>query len=99
MPGITVCPVPSITVAPAGTVTLALAPESLPQAWRGAGLVSAEPVIVEGGVAGETGHALHLAVGDLPPGAGEGSVTFRATALEEGRWPVVSEATVEVIVE
>jgi len=36
---------------------------------------------------------------DDPRIAGEGPITIRATALEEGRWPVVSEATVVGIVE
>ena len=42
---------------------------------------------------------LTVTLADDPRIAGEWPITIRATALEEGRWPVVSEATVVGIVE
>jgi hypothetical protein len=61
--------------------------------------VSAEPVVlprhdldVEEGV-------LHLSVADDPAAPGVWQVTLRATALEADRHPVVSEATVTLVVE
>ena len=85
------------TAAFAGPVRVELVRESLPRAWREGNLVTLEPVVIENDGTEQAQATLTLA--DDPRIAGEGAITIRATALEEGRWPVVSEATVVGIVE
>ena len=87
------------TPAFAGPVRVELIRQSLPRAWREAGLVMAEPVVIAADGAEQTGFTLQMKIADDPRIAGEGAITIRATAFEEGRWPVVSEATVVGIVE
>ena len=85
------------TPAFAGPVRVELVRETLPRAWREGNLVTLEPVVIENDGTEQAQATLTLA--DDPRIAGEGAITIRATALEEGRWPVVSEATVVGIVE
>ena len=87
------------TPAFAGPVRVELVREALPRAWREGNLVSTEPVVIENDGAEEAHATLTVTLADDPRIAGEGPITIRATALEEGRWPVVSEATVVGIVE
>jgi hypothetical protein len=87
------------TPAFAGPVRVELVREGLPRAWREGNLVTSEPVVIENDGAEEAHATLTVSVADDPRIAGEGTITIRATALEEGRWPVVSEATVVGIVE
>ena len=87
------------TPAFAGPVRVELVRESLPRAWREGNLVTPEPVVIENDGAEQAHATLNVSVADDPRIAGEGPITIRATALEEGRWPVVSEATVVGIVE
>ena len=87
------------TAAFAGPVRLELVRQSLPRAWREGNLVTLEPVVIENDVAEHVQATLTVKLADDPRIAGEGPITIRATALEEGRWPVVSEATVVGIVE
>lgn len=87
------------TPAFAGPVRVELVRESLPRAWREGNLVTPEPVVIENDVAEHVQATLTVKLADDPRIAGEGPITIRATALEEGRWPVVSEATVVGIVE
>ena len=87
------------TPAFAGPVRLELVRESLPRAWRDGNLVTLEPVVIENDGAEEAHATLTVTLADDPRIAGEGPITIRATALEEGRWPAVSEATVVGIVE
>lgn len=83
----------------AGPVRVELVKESLPRGWRAEGLVTAEPIVIANDGAEEAQATMTLILADDPRIAGEGAITIRATALEDGRWPVVSEATVGVIVE
>ena len=87
------------TPAFAGPVRVELVREALPRAWRVGNLVTLEPVVIENDGAELAQATLTLTLADDPRIAGEGPITIRATALEEGRWPVVSEATVVGIVE
>lgn len=87
------------TPAFAGPVRLELVRETLPRAWRDGNLVTLEPVVIENDGAEHALATLTVSLADDPRIAGEGAITIRATALEEGRWPVVSEATVVAIVE
>lgn len=87
------------TAAFAGPLRVELVRESLPRAWREGNLVTLEPVVIENDGAEEAHATLTVTLADDPRIAGEGPITIRATALEEGRWPVVSEATVVGIVE
>jgi hypothetical protein len=87
------------TAAFAGPVRLELVRESLPRGWREGNLVTPEPVVIENDGAEQAYVTLNVSLADDPRIAGEGPITIRATALEEGRWPVVSEATVVGIVD
>lgn len=87
------------TPAFAGPVRVELEREALPRAWREGNLVTTDPVVIANDGA-EGAHAtLTVTLADDPRIVGEVSITIRATALEDGRWPVVSEATVVGIVE
>ena len=87
------------TAAFAGPVRVELVRESLPRAWREGNLVTPEAVVIENDGVEQAKVSLAVTLADDPRIAGEGAITIRATALEEGRWPVVSEATVVGIVE
>lgn len=87
------------TPAFAGPVRVELVRESLPRAWREGNLVTLESVVIENDGTEQAQATLTVTLADDPRIAGEGAITIRATALEEGRWPVVSEATVVGIVE
>jgi hypothetical protein len=87
------------TPAFAGPVRVELVREALPRGWREGNLVTSETVVIENDGAEEADATLTVTLADDPRIAGEGTIMIRATALEEGRWPVVSEATVVGIVE
>lgn len=72
------------------SVRLELVPPELPE-----GSITAEPMTLEADAAGTS---LKLRLADDPRLVGERSLVFRATALQDGRWPVVSETTVLLIV-
>lgn len=71
------------------SVRLELVPPELPE-----GLIAAEPLTLEAAAAGAN---LKLRLADDARLVGERSLVFRATALQDGRWPVVSETTVLLI--
>jgi hypothetical protein len=71
-------------------VRIELVPPSLP-----AGLLVADPVAAKSDA---TSAALTLRLANDPQLAGEHTVTFRATALKDGKWPVVSETSVLLVV-
>jgi hypothetical protein len=48
--------------------------------------------------AGQKQATITVRIADLPAAAGEQELVFRATALRDGRWPVVSETTVLVTI-
>ncbi len=87
------------TPAFAGPVRVELVRESLPRAWREGNLVTLEPVVIENDGVEQAKVSLAVTLADDPRIAGEGAITIRATALEEGRFQVASEATVVGIVE
>ncbi|MBC7853023.1 MAG: hypothetical protein IAF94_06275, partial [Pirellulaceae bacterium] len=60
-----------------------------------AGLATAEPIIF---VAGQTEAAFRIRLASDPRLAGEQSFKIRAIALKDGRWPVISETTVPVVI-
>jgi hypothetical protein len=60
-----------------------------------AGLITAEPFLPKSGAA-SISPVLRLA--NDPQLVGEHPLTFRATALKDGKWPVVSETTVLLVV-
>jgi hypothetical protein len=63
-------------------------------AW--AGQITAEPVAL---AVGETSAIMRLRVAEDVRVLGRQEVTFRATALEDGKWPVVSETAVPIHIE
>jgi hypothetical protein len=71
-------------------VKLELVPPALP-----AGLITCEPVTLEPGAQGAT---MIVRLASNPQVAGEQTLQFRATALKDGKWPVISETSVLVIV-
>lgn len=60
-----------------------------------AGLMTAEPLSPK---SNETSAAMPLRLASDPRLVGEHHVTFRATALKDGKWPVISEASVLLVV-
>ncbi|MGI8978926.1 MAG: PPC domain-containing protein [Pirellulaceae bacterium] len=60
-----------------------------------AGLATAEPMTF---VAGQTEATFRIRLASDPRLAGEQSFKIRAIALKDGRWPVISETTVPVVV-
>ena len=87
------------TGALAGPVRVELVRESLPRGWRGGDLVTAAPIAIPNDGTEQAQATLDVTFADDPRIGGEGAVTIRATALEEGRFPVVSEARIEIVVE
>ena len=87
------------TPALVGPVRVDLVKESLPRGWRAEGLVTPVPLVIANDGAEEARATLSLQLADDPRISGAGAITIRATALEEGRFPVVSEARVEIVVE
>ncbi len=59
------------------------------------GLASAEPLVIGPQASGGT---ILVRLASDPALLGEHSITLRATSLKDGKWPVVSEATVMLIV-
>jgi hypothetical protein len=60
------------------------------------GLFSAESVAL---AVGQKQATIKVQVADLPAATGEQELVLRATALRDGRWPVVSETTVLVTIQ
>ena len=60
-----------------------------------AGLATGEPITL---AAGQTEALFRIRLASDPRLAGEQSFKIRATALKDGRWPVISETTVTVVV-
>jgi hypothetical protein len=71
-------------------VRIELVPPPLP-----AGLVSCEAISPK---SNETSITAVLRLADDPQVAGEQNLTFRATALKDGKWPVISETSVLLVV-
>jgi hypothetical protein len=72
-------------------VRIELVPPALP-----AGLITAEPMSPK---TQETSVVATLRLAGDPQLVGEHHVTFRATALQDGKWPVVSETSVLLVVD
>jgi len=87
------------TPALAGPVRVELVRESLPRGWGDGELVTSSPITIANNGTEQAQATLEVTLADDSRIAGEGAITIRATALEEGRFPVVSEARIGIVVE
>lgn len=60
------------------------------------GTLAAEPLTL---AAGQKEAKLLVRVSKTPPELGEQELVIRATAVREGRWPVISETTVQIVIQ
>jgi hypothetical protein len=80
-------------------VRVELVRESLPRGWGDGELVTSSPITIANNGTEQAQATLEVTLADDSRIAGEGAITIRATALEEGRFPVVSEARIGIVVE
>ncbi|MDX1943789.1 MAG: hypothetical protein SFU86_00155 [Pirellulaceae bacterium] len=60
------------------------------------GLIAAEPIVL---AANQSAATVKLRLVDDPRLLGRRSVTIRATALQNGKWPAISETTIPLVIE